>query len=123
MTVTCTSVVLVAADGQADSENRVHAAPLRTFGAVSPKQSVAFRSRSARRSSGALPRRRHRGTLSATRAADDDLQTIRRLRDCWPDGQFSTILANLAVAALADHGPQTVALTTRVRPLLGPGWS
>jgi len=69
-----------------------------------------------------LLRLRH-GVLSPTRAATDELQTIRRLRAYFTPEGFGVIVAGVALAALAHHGPQPVtALAERAHPWVSPGW-
>jgi hypothetical protein len=64
------------------------------------------------------------GVLSPTRAADDDVQAVRRLRSWFgPDTSFVSILAGEALASLLAEGPcRAEALATRVFPLLGDRW-
>lgn len=70
-----------------------------------------------------LMRLRH-GVLSATRAATDDLQIIRRLRSYFTSDDFGAIIAAVALAALAYGGPQPVtALAERAHQWLGHGWA
>jgi hypothetical protein len=70
-----------------------------------------------------LLRLRH-GVLSLTRAATDELQIIRRLRSSLPADGFSAIITGVALAALAHHGAQPVAmLAARAHPWVSPGWT
>jgi hypothetical protein len=70
-----------------------------------------------------LLRLRH-GVLSPTRAATDELQTIRRLRSYFSSDGFSATITGVALAALAYHGAQPVAsLAARAYPWVNPGWS
>lgn len=48
-----------------------------------------------------------RGVLSPTKAAADDLQTIRRLRNALKPDSFHDILIGVTSAYLAAHGPTT----------------
>ncbi|MFP5070160.1 plasmid pRiA4b ORF-3 family protein [Pseudonocardia nantongensis] len=66
-----------------------------------------------------------RGVLTPTRAAADDLQTVRRLRSWFePEDGFRGILATAAVALLSASGPIRCAeLAERVYALLGNRWS
>jgi hypothetical protein len=65
-----------------------------------------------------------RGVVTPTRAASDELDTVRRLRSCLDDDPFGAVLADLAVALVAAEGPlSTPAIAERVHPLVGPGWS
>jgi hypothetical protein len=69
-----------------------------------------------------LLRLRH-GVLSPTRAATDELQIIRRLRSYLPSDGFSAMITGVAVAALAYHGAQPVAmLAAWAHPWVSPGW-
>jgi len=69
-----------------------------------------------------LLRLRH-GVLWPTRAATDELQIIRRLRSYFALDEFNAIIAGVAVAALAHHGAQPVAmLAERAHPWVSPGW-
>ncbi len=64
------------------------------------------------------------GVLRPTKAAADELQTIRRLRSWFDPQEFSTMVAERAVALLAARGPLQVAeIAVEVHPLLGHGWS
>lgn len=70
-----------------------------------------------------LLRVRH-GVLSPTKAADDELSVIRRLRSWFAPNEFSTMLADVTVAALAASGPQkSVELATKAHAWLGYGWA
>jgi hypothetical protein len=69
-----------------------------------------------------LLRLRH-GVLSLTRAAGDDLATVRRLRTAFDPYGFDTQIIELTIGVLAAHGPLGLAeLATRVHQLLGLGW-
>src|SRR5664280_3809106 len=46
------------------------------------------------------------GVLSPTRAAGDDLETVRRLRSWFVPEEFTDILVGVTVAVLASRGPQ-----------------
>jgi hypothetical protein len=63
------------------------------------------------------------GVLSPTRVATDELQIIRRLRSYFPCDGFSATVTGVAVAALAYHGAQPVAmLAARAEHWVSPGW-
>jgi hypothetical protein len=65
-----------------------------------------------------------RGVLGPTRAAADDREIVRRLRNWFEPGGFRAVLATTAVAVLSASGPLSSAeLASRVAPLLGPGWT
>ena len=75
----------------------------------------------AMRSVGLL--RLSKGVLRPTRAAADDLQTVRRLRTWFAGDPFDHQLAALSVATLAARGPQRIErLAATVHELLGHGW-
>ena len=64
------------------------------------------------------------GVLTPTRAAGDDLQTVRKLRSWFSDGGFREILAGVVVAVLSTSGPLGRAeLAERAYALLGRGWT
>jgi hypothetical protein len=68
--------------------------------------------------------RLHRGVLSPTRAAADDVQVVRRLRRAMPAGSLADLLGGTAVALVSLRGPQSVGdLAAAVHPHLGRGWS
>jgi hypothetical protein len=68
--------------------------------------------------------RLHRGVLSPTRAAADDVQVVRRLRRAMRAGSFAELLGGTAVALVSLRGPQSVDdLAAAVHPHLGRGWS
>jgi hypothetical protein len=69
-----------------------------------------------------LLRLRH-GVLTHTRAANDDLATVRRLRSAFDANTFATEITELTIGVLAAHGPLALAeLATQVHQLLGRGW-
>jgi hypothetical protein len=69
-----------------------------------------------------LLRLRH-GVLRPTRAASDDLASVRRLRSAFEPGEFATEITELSVGVLAADGPlSSQRLAARVFPLLGRGW-
>jgi hypothetical protein len=69
-----------------------------------------------------LLRLRH-GELTCTRAADDDLAVVRRLRSGFEPNTFGTKITELTIGVLAANGPLPLAqLATRVHQLLGYGW-
>ncbi len=64
------------------------------------------------------------GVLSPTRAAGDDLETVRRLRSWFVPEEFTDILVGVTVAVLASRGPQGMdELAANVYALLGSGWA
>lgn len=64
------------------------------------------------------------GVLRPTKAAADELETVRRLRSWFDEGAFHTMTAERAVALVAARGPLQVAeIAAEVHPLLGHGWS
>ncbi|HET7475914.1 MAG TPA: plasmid pRiA4b ORF-3 family protein [Dermatophilaceae bacterium] len=64
------------------------------------------------------------GVLRPTKAAADELETVRRLRSWFGAGEFSTMAAERAVAVVAARGPLQVAeIAAEVHPLLGHRWS
>lgn len=65
-----------------------------------------------------------KGVLRPTKAASDEVDTVRRLRSWFGAGEFHTLVAERAVALVAARGPLQVAETAaEVHPLLGHGWS
>lgn len=63
------------------------------------------------------------GVLAPTKAADNDLAVVRRLRTLYEPHTFTTVLTELTTASLAAHGPIPVReLGSRIFALLGPGW-
>ena len=63
------------------------------------------------------------GVLAPTKATEDDLEVVRRLRSWFPPRSFTEMLATRAVAVLAAAGPRPVeTLAEAVFPLLGYGW-
>jgi hypothetical protein len=64
------------------------------------------------------------GVLSPTRAATDEVETIRRLRSWFgPDSGYESMLVGASVAGVAATGPcRTGELAARVHPYLGHGW-
>jgi hypothetical protein len=69
-----------------------------------------------------LLRLRH-GVLTCTRAANDDLAVVRKLRSAFEPNTFGTEITDLTISLLAAHGPLPLAqLATRVHQLLGYGW-
>jgi Plasmid pRiA4b ORF-3-like protein len=67
--------------------------------------------------------RLRQGALRPIRAADDDLEVMRRLRS-WSTGEeFTGRLIDLLLALICTGPPQTAAdLADRILPLLGRGW-
>ena len=64
------------------------------------------------------------GVLRPTKAAADQLETVRRLRSRFDPQEFSTMVSERAVALVAARGPLQVAeVAADVHPLLGHGWS
>lgn len=64
-----------------------------------------------------------RGVLRPTKAAGDEVETVRRLRTWFPPRGFSTMVAERAVALVAARGPLTTGdLAGEVFSLLGHGW-
>lgn len=64
------------------------------------------------------------GVLRPTKAAADELETVRRLRSWFDPQEFSTMVTERAVALVAARGPLHVAeIAGEVHPLLGHGWS
>ena len=64
-----------------------------------------------------------KGVLTPTRAATDDLQVVRRLRNWYRPDSFDGLLVEFTVAVLLNGGPMpTEELATIVLPYLGEGW-
>lgn len=64
------------------------------------------------------------GVLRPTKAAADELETVRRLRSWFDPQGFSTMVSERAVALVAARGSLQVAeIASDVHPLLGHGWS
>jgi hypothetical protein len=64
------------------------------------------------------------GVLRPTKAAADELQTVRRLRSWFDPQGFSTMVAERAVALVTARGPLPVPeIAVEIHPLLGHGWS
>jgi hypothetical protein len=64
------------------------------------------------------------GVLRSTKAAADELKTVRRLRSWFDEGAFHTMAAERAVALVAARGAlQLPEIAAEVHPLLGHGWS
>jgi hypothetical protein len=60
------------------------------------------------------------GRLSPTKAAEDDLQVVRRLRSWWKPDDFYQVVTLLTVATLAAQGPKTVSeLAASALPAVG----
>lgn len=63
------------------------------------------------------------GVLRPTKAAHDEIETVRRLRSWFPSHEFRTVIAERAVALVVARGPITVAdLAAAIFDLIGPGW-
>ena len=63
------------------------------------------------------------GVLRPTKAAADEHETVRRLRSWFAPQEFSTMVAERAIALLEAHGPMQVPpLAVEVFELLGHGW-
>lgn len=63
------------------------------------------------------------GVLRPTKAAGDETETVRRLRSWFAPQEFSTMVAERAVALLEANGPMQVPqLATEAFGLLGHGW-
>src|SRR5215213_4809103 len=63
------------------------------------------------------------GVLRPTKAATNEQETVRRLRSWFAAKEFSTMIAERAVALLEAHGPMPVPqLAAEVFGLLGHGW-
>jgi hypothetical protein len=64
-----------------------------------------------------------KGVLRPTKAAGDEVETVRRLRSWFPPRGFSTSVAERSVALVAARGPLTARdLATEVLSMLGHGW-
>ncbi len=64
-----------------------------------------------------------KGVLRPTRAAADDIETVRRLRSWFAPQHFSTLVAERAVALVAAREPMPVQqIAAEVLPLMGHGW-
>lgn len=64
-----------------------------------------------------------KGLLRPTKAAGDEVETVRRLRTWFPPRGFSTCIAERAVALVAARGPLTTHdLAAEVLSMLGRGW-
>lgn len=69
-----------------------------------------------------LLRPRH-GVLAPTRAANDDLAIVRRLRSAFEPDTFATEITELTIGVLAAYGPLPLGeVAAGVRQLLGHGW-
>jgi len=65
-----------------------------------------------------------KGVLHRTRAADDPLEVVRRLRRAFPRREFHSLLAGDLVAMLAAAGPMSPdELTDKLFPLFEHGWT
>lgn len=63
------------------------------------------------------------GVLRPTKAATNEHETVRRLRSLFGPQEFSTMIAERAMALLEAHGPMQVPqLAAEVFGLLGHGW-
>jgi len=63
------------------------------------------------------------GVLRPTKAAADEIQTVRRLRSWFTPQQFSTVVAERAAALVAARGPMTTPqIAAEVLPMMGHGW-
>lgn len=63
------------------------------------------------------------GVLRPTKAAADDMETVRRLRYCFAPHDFSTLISERAVAMVAARGPMHIAqIAAEVLPMIGHGW-
>jgi Plasmid pRiA4b ORF-3-like protein len=63
------------------------------------------------------------GVLRPTKAAADEVETVRRLRSWFDPSAFSTLLAERAVALVAARGPmETAQIAAEVLPMMGHGW-
>lgn len=64
------------------------------------------------------------GALRPTKAANDEVEAVRRLRSWFDANAFHTMAAERAVALVTARGPLHVAqLAAEVHHLLGHGWS
>lgn len=67
--------------------------------------------------------RLRRGVLAPIRAADDELEVVRRLRTAFAPHTFATQLTELTIGVLAARGPLSPPkLATHVHELVGGGW-
>ncbi|SNR54068.1 pRiA4b ORF-3-like protein [Blastococcus mobilis] len=63
------------------------------------------------------------GVLRPTKAAGDEVETVRRLRTWFPPREFHTLVAERAMALVAARGPLKVPdLAAEVFAMLGQGW-
>lgn len=63
------------------------------------------------------------GVLRPTKAAGEEIETVRRLRSWFAPQEFSTMVAERAVALLEARGPMQVPqLAAEVLPMMGYGW-
>jgi hypothetical protein len=63
------------------------------------------------------------GVLRPTKAAGDEIETVRRLRTWFPPRKFDTLVAERAVALVAARGPLKVLdLAAEIFAMLGDGW-
>jgi pRiA4b ORF-3-like protein len=63
------------------------------------------------------------GVLRPTKAAGDEVETVRRLRTWFPPRNFATMAAERAMAVVAARGPLTTRdLAAEVFSMLGHGW-
>jgi Plasmid pRiA4b ORF-3-like protein len=63
------------------------------------------------------------GVVRPTKAAADEIETVRRLRSWFAPQEFSTMVAERAVALLEARGPMELRmLAAELLPLLGHGW-
>lgn len=63
------------------------------------------------------------GVLHPTTAAKNQIEIVRRLRSWFPPHEFSTIVAERAVALVAAHEPMpTTQIAGEVFPVIGHGW-
>lgn len=59
-----------------------------------------------------------------TKAAADEVETLRRLRSWFEPNEFSTLASERAVALVAARGPRQIdEIAAEVHPLLGDWWS
>ena len=63
------------------------------------------------------------GVLKPTKAAGDEIETVRRLRSWFTPPAFHTVVAERAVALVAARGPMKIAeIAAEVFPMIGHGW-
>ncbi|SDY87144.1 pRiA4b ORF-3-like protein [Modestobacter sp. DSM 44400] len=63
------------------------------------------------------------GVLHPTKAAGDEVETVRRLRAWFPPREFDTLVAERAVALVATRGPlKTQDLAAEIFAMLSHGW-